>query len=415
MTQRDQLLVLNIVDYLIASHSNREIALRQSQRFRQMLGELNGQAADEAIDGAYMVSAEAMDALRDENEALRARVKALEKAQNQLADAEERADANAQLLQMTVTYMQQLLDETIGQRDEHKQYLDAIRRQEGIMREQITSYVDMFRMTINYLDGQVKDLQDANRALQERYQGPTEASLSLASSASQAYFNPLPKLKALFSEAVYSTYPPNGSNGNAFCVAEKFGIIYLILVKSPYTGLQGETFAMIASYFLQNVIATQKYINSSRLIEKFEEFVGTMGNFTQVIARNEVQIGVCLVDNLNCEVEFSTTGFPVYAMQGNVVNEYHGGYSSVQSPQQPGTGAYKVKKLSLRKGSYLIMSSESLDTRYLSDARPPRTLGEVVQGWQPNEDKHATMNDFLQHYTPENGNIKDFLLAAVKF
>jgi hypothetical protein len=427
MNRRDQALVLNIVDYLTASGGYPSAAEHTVRQWRHWM---------EGSDQAEPPSPEGLAALEEEVGGLKAQVRQLQKqletAQQVAADRQEAFEAQGEMLRMTVTYLDDLLTGTRADKAQLDDYLAKMRRQDGLLREQVESYSDMFQMTINYLEDQSRATTDELEALRQQnhrlatelaqvrqqYQQPAESAMRVASGAAQAYFNPLPKLKKLFADAVQVAHP-QFTNGNVFCVIEKLGIIYLAMVKTPYTGLHGETFSLVSNFYLQNVISNQKYINSSRLIEKYAEFVQAMGDHTQAIDAADVQLAVCLVDGQNCEVEFSTTGMPIYTLVGGTLGEHPGGPSGMGTGAVLQNNAYKVKKLNLRRGGQLLLSTSAMTQGYVAQDAPgtgSRQLGEVVVEalGQPGHEA-AVLGQFLRSHVPQEAPDRDFLLVSVKF
>ncbi len=426
MNKRDQLLVLNILDYLAVGGENPALGAQATKQFRQLI--LGPSEASEP-----QLSVEQIE-LAAENQALKAQVLQLEQQikvmTQQRINNQEAFEAQQEMVQMTVNYMSDLLANTNGENVRLEDYLGKMRRQDRIVQEQVEAYLQMFQMTIDYMDRQSKAMEEEMANLRQSHQVAqndematlrSQAQLSRdamsVASASQAHFNPVPRLKSMFADALYVAHP-EFTNGNVFCVTEKLGIIYLAMVKTSYTGLHGETFALVSNFYLQNIISNQKYINSSRLIEKYSEFVASMSEHTQAISPADIQVAVCLVDNQNCEVEFSTTGFPIYTLSNGAISEYHGGLASSGATNLSQPNNYKVKKLHLRKGSYLVLSSESFDARYMAtQGNEVRELGQVVLEacMGPGNAQPARLIDFLNHYQLEKLNNSDLLIAGVKF
>jgi|GEM_PF-6154724 len=426
MNKRDQLLVLNILDYLAIDGENPALGAQATRQFRQLII-----GPSETLEPQLSVG---QSELAEENQALKAQVHQLEQqlkvVTQQSVNHQEAFEAQRDMVQMTVDYMSDLLANTNGEKLRLEDYLGKIRRQDRILQEQVESYIQMFQMTIDYMDRQSKAMEEEVATLRQSHQVAQNDEMAAlrnqvqlsrdamsVASASQAHFNPLAKLKSMFADALYVAHP-EFTNGNVFCVTEKLGIIYLAMVKTSYTGLHGETFALISNFYLQNIISNQKYINSSRLIEKYSEFVASMSEHTQAISPADIQVAVCLVDNQNCEVEFSTTGFPIYTLGNGAISEYYGGLvgSGTTNLSQPGN--YKVKKLHLRKGSYLVLSSESLDARYVaSQGNEVRELGQVLLEacMGPGNAQPAGLIDFLNQYQLEKLNSSDLLITGVKF
>jgi uncharacterized protein YlxW (UPF0749 family) len=427
MNRRDQVLVLNIVDYLTASGGNPSAAEHTVRQLRQWV---------QGSDGAEPPSSEDLAALEQEVAGLKGQVRQLEKqleaAHQSVADRQEAFESQGEMLRMTVTYLDDLLTGARAGQAKAENYLAQMRRQDGLLREQVESYSDMFQMTINYLEDQSQAANDEVAALRRQnqqlaaelaqvrhqYQQPAESAMSVANGATLAHFSPLPKLKKLFADAVLVTHP-EFTNGNVFCVTEKLGIIYLAMVKTPYTGLHGETFSLVSNFYLQNVISNQKYINSSRLIERYAEFVQAMSAHTQAIDAADMQLAVCLVDSQNCEVEFSTTGMSLYTLVGGTLGEHPGGPSGMGTGAVLQNNAYKVKKLNLRKGGQLLLSTSPMSQAYVVPDAPHaggRPLGEVVVEalGQPGQEA-AQIGQFLGSHVPQDASDKDFLLVSVRF
>jgi cell division septum initiation protein DivIVA len=429
MNKRDQLLVLNILDYLTTSGGNPAMAAQTAQQFRQLVeGAASG---DATVNGEPRLGMAEMQA---ENRELKAKVAQLEKqlaATSQAgADYQEAFEAQGQMLQITVDYLNGLFTNTTNEKLRLEDYLANMRRQDNLMREQVDAHLQMFQMTIDYLEQQARPMEGELATLRQhvqvveeelatvrrQYQQPAEEALRVASGAAQTHFYPLPKLKALFADAFYVSHP-EFTNGNVFCMAEKLGIVYLAMVKTPYSGLRGEMFALISNFYLHSIISNQKYINSSRLIERYNEFLTSLAEHTQAVNLADVQVAVCLIDTQNCEVEFSTTGFPIYTLINGAVNEYHGGASGLASGAVLQANTYKVKKLNVRKGGYLLLSSEALDANYVAPSDSTLSLCEAVLEAcaAPAGMGASVLTDFLRSHAPQDRNNKDFLLAGVKF
>lgn len=246
-------------------------------------------------------------------------------------------------------------------------------------------------------------------------------SLMLTNSVTTHFFDVKTRLSELFSDSMYISYPDEHYNGNFIFITEKFGLVYMVLVKAIFEGLEGQTFAMASNFILNDIIRVRKFVNPSRLIEEYIQHVRGALPVLEDAARYPLQAGACLIDQLNYEVEYAGTSFPVYAFYGHTLESIRGGLSSAEEQagrRYPGGNKYKVHKIKLMKGSSLFLSSLEFEHQRQLPNGSTETLGEAVKAVarQPHEARQERLLEFFRSYaTQQPGKPKDFLLTGLTF
>ena len=234
-----------------------------------------------------------------------------------------------------------------------------------------------------------------------------EESLTLTQQFNKSYFKNYERIEEQFPQSFYFSYPSQEYNGHVMHMTEKFGITYLVMVRSPFQGLAGQIFNMVANFTLSNVIRTKKYINSSRLIEEFlyaiRPVLMLIGGEHQ---EEEIKLCVSLVDVTNLEIEYASNGSSLYYVQRGELKKI---YSESQHDQTKSVkkfglnNSYQVKKLNLLKKDKLIFLSE--DT--------VESLHELLS--KSLHDEPAEVESSLHAWASKNSQMRDFLFVQIGF
>ncbi|MGB0524935.1 MAG: hypothetical protein ACPGJS_18325 [Flammeovirgaceae bacterium] len=178
----------------------------------------------------------------------------------------------------------------------------------------------------------------------------------------QNYFQYEDKVKKYFAAHYQFAHPQGQSNGQLMHISEKFGVLYLIMIKTQLKSLKGQVLSMVVNFTLNNIIKTKKYINSSRLIEECYAALQTaLACFQE--EESDIEMSVSLLDTNSLELEYSSTNFSIYHMSGEHLNELSGGIQNEETKHIKRFGlnnAYQVKKVNLKEGDLLLFTSLDL-------------------------------------------------------
>jgi hypothetical protein len=211
-------------------------------------------------------------------------------------------------------------------------------------------------------------LRQANLRLRQRQERATPAIVA-------PLVPGLASVKTCFPGAV-GTVHPQFNQGSCLVGLENLGVHYLLLLKSSFQGQLGETFAHFATQFLQNLVASHKYLSPSELLAHLRQWASQLGPASTA----SLQATACLVDQQNGEVELAHHGLPVYT-------QTHQGWPT----QATNPGPAEVK-LQLQPGQQLLLCTQPLPTQH--PFLPPSAWPQA-QVWQTPEASQALAPDFL--------------------
>jgi len=276
-----------------------------------------------------------------------------------------------QVIELEAQLAQTKLD-LAGLQKEHKSLLLQC---EGL-REESESMRAMFAMTYEFI-------QQANPAADL-----AEMVTSLRTLREQFFF-PQDKLAALLSGTLFlAQASPDAPDGVATYLIEKFGIPHLVVVTNPFTGIQAAIFNVLTGFALQQIVATRRYINSSELIDEFQQFVQTAFSHLE----HPVEACAVIVDGQNRELEFSSTGAALFTRSGGQIDQYTGG-----SPvgMDRASDKYIIHRLALRPGS----------SAFFGLPLKPDMLGQWLRGLATGANLAQQLTYFGQEAQPTNSGL----------
>ncbi len=278
---------------------------------------------------------------------------------------------NRQVIELEAQLAQTKLDLAQLQK-EHK----ALLLQCDGLREESESMRAMFAMTYEFM-------QQANPAA-----GLAEMATSLRTLREQFFF-PQDKLTALLPGTLFlAQASPNAPDGVATFLLEKFGIPHLVIVANPFTGIQAAIFNVLTGFALQQIVATRRYVNSSELIDEFQQFVQTAFGHLE----HSVEACAAIVDGQNRELEFSSTGAILFTRSGGQIDQYAGG-SPVGMART--SDKYLIHRLPLRPG---ISAFFGLPLK-------PDMLEQWLSGLDPSANLAQQLTYFGQEAQPTNSGL----------
>ena len=368
--------------------------------------------------------------LKQELERAQAQASQSQEAQAQQQQLQQQVEEKEQALQAALQNSQELKNKLSEQEQltqEQQQEVSRIEQLNQELKQQLEELrekkSELERQMREELDGLKQEIKDSLHQEAQVQQGAFRNSLDFTQRLNQTRFQNEVRLREIFPNTTYFSLPSESYNGNLLHIEEKFGVTYLVMVRALFEGLEGQIFKLAANFALNNIIKVKKYINSSKLIE---EFFYSMKPSLALLEQDteQVEIGVCLIDRTNLELEYSSSGFPLYVdkdREGLV--DVWGGKNSEEEMMNKRFGlknTYKVKKIHLLKTERILLSSTDLTAQLqpLKDETDRFTLNEFIQERLP-KDKQAFNRDlgmlFDSYELERQGASADFLLARIGF
>ncbi len=336
----------------------------------------------------------------------------------------EQVDAQLSMMQMTIEFLSDENKILEDKSEKLEEIRDKAHRQELILIEQIESQLQMFQMTHEYHMEQIGELENQLTKTSESAEDHSEKYMSATSYMLQQYFDPKTRLQPLFPEVMHHA----ASQWKTFnCAFEKFGIIYIVTVRAPFNPQLSPLFSLCSNFILNNIIGIRKYVNPSRIIEEYLQEIEKMANQLPEVEIANLDLSVCLIDNVNLEAEFASTGLLVYSVFNRMVEEHAGGKADKENtPNGMGrlgreNNTYKIRKLSFRKGTYMFLSSELPSATFESKEKTQPAIGlkEILPQWAglPKEEIQEKIEQFVQEYTSNSGELLNdtFTILGIQF
>ncbi len=337
----------------------------------------------------------------------------------------EQVDAQLNMMQMTIEFLTEKEKNLEEVSTTLKVLNDKAKKKELRLIEQISSQLDMFQMTSKYQLGINKDLEST---LKKALSSQTEASDTyqlLIQSVIGSYFNAEERLKVLFSEVVKYPIAKNYANNSFICLIEKFGIIYIAIIRVKLDESIMGLFNLVSNFAFNNIIGIKKYVDPSRIIEEYLKFISAIPQNTQDIDKDKISVSVCLVDNINLEVEYASTGPSAYSAFNAQVEEHLGGAnknSGNTERKMARDSQYRIRKIGFRKGGMLFMNSLEAERTLAGEKEGQEKAALVnllkkVNGTSISESTQL-FEDFAKGYASDDEEAysdNDFLILGIKF
>lgn len=233
-----------------------------------------------------------------------------------------------------------------------------------------------------------------------------QQALRFAHSLRDAHVNPRARLKAVFPSFFIEQFPAPDQTSHLISVTERFGLVYVVFVLTPVSGLLYDVFSLITHNVLQSLISTRKYVSPSRLIEEFFNFLRASPDLPAFVDGQDYEMAVCLLDTANGEAEFSSTGCVLFHQQGGHLVVYPGG------PAPEGhAGTFLHTRLSLIPGTRLLFSSLPPET-VLPGGLRMRELFQQLDPALPSEAMRGLLTPYFQQFPYDLAKGQQVLLAG---
>lgn len=441
------------VEYMMAEQESIQEVKKELEELQEKYAQLMNSSEKEQLAWKEQV-----EQWKEQEEALKAEVIRLEEKEKEwMGIAEKWEQTNTELTQKEIAYQEEIQQlksqqemlaqdaqqkgaeaqklqeatQDLAQAKQQLQEQEVERSKLSMHNEELIKQLDELKGNKKKLEQQMREeLEDLKKEVQDSLhqeaqvqQGAFRNSLSFTQKLNQAHFQNKERLLEVFPNTSYFALPSEVYNGNLLHVAEKFGVTYLIIVRAMFEGLEGQIFKMAANFALNNIVKVKKYINSSKLIE---EFFYSMEPSLSLLERSaaDIEIGVCLIDTTNLELEYSSSGFPLYVDRAQKeLIDVHGGKNDPDDMVNKRFGLknlYKVKKLNLLKDHSILLSSVDLSANMLpieKEGSTPYSLYEfMINKVHLNNTslERELRNLFNTHHLEKEGD-NDLLIARIGF
>lgn len=220
-----------------------------------------------------------------------------------------------------------------------------LEKQNKSLAEELGSHRQMLQMTIMHLDGSLREAQ----ALESE-------AIHISDKLFDNILNTPDKLQLVFPESFFYSH----ADRHFVYMSNRIGITYLVVVSCPWEGLLAASFKMSAYLILHQIINEKRFINSSHLIEEFEQYYMRFDGLSEQHRERlkEIGVSVFVVDKNRFEAEFASNGPDCCFAYKNTLEVVKGGRAYAEKSRDPlEVNTYKTSHLNIREQSKFYLSS----------------------------------------------------------